>query len=299
MLADSHCHAWRRWPYDTNAPDPQQRGSMDSLLYEMDRNNISRASVVCARIGAGAGGDGYENRDNNEYVSAFAVSHPDRISAWVDVDSMWSQEHHTLGATQRLKDELECNQARGFTHYVGAENDGWLVSDEGLEFFALAAELQVVASLSISAIWLEDLRVIAGAYPSMPILIHHMSLPRQESVGYNSGDVLELLKCADFPNIGVKVSGFNYNSKFKWDYPFADSRTLFKKIYESFGADRLYWGSDFPASRDTLTYSQSIEVVRKYCDFVPESDMALILGENLNRLLNSPSLKTNRADANG
>jgi len=285
------------WPYDVAAPDPEHRGSMESLLYEMDRNEISRASVVCARIGGGAGGNGHENRDNNSYVSSFAAKHPDRISAWVDVDSMWSAEHHTSGAAARLSAELERNQAQGFTHYVTGENDGWLKSDEGGEFFATAAKLRVVASLSISAVWLADLREIARANPTLPILIHHMSLPKREADGYNERDVAELLACAKHPNIGVKISGFNYNSAHKWDYPFADSRHLFKRIYEHFGAKRLYWGSDFPASRDSLTYSQALEVVRQFSDFVSAPDLSLILGENLNKLLNNPYLPTNGANS--
>lgn len=287
------------WPYDTNAPDPQHRGSIESLLYEMDRNDISRASVVCARIGGGAGGDGYENIDNNEYVSAFAKLHADRITAWIDVDSMWSADHHTPGATERLRSDLDRFNAKGFTHYVTAKNDGWLVSDEGLDFFALAAQSQVVASLSISADWFEDLRTVANEFPTLPILIHHMSIPRRDAQGYNTEDVSQLLECATVPNIGVKISGFNYNSRSMWDYPFADSRGLFERIFATFGAERLYWGSDFPASRDTLTYSQSLEVVRQFSDFASEKDMSLILGDNLNRLLNQPYFLANGVPKDG
>ena len=290
MLTDSHCHAWRMWPYDKSVPDPQSRGSIETLLYEMDAHNISRASVVCARIGGGAGGDGFENADNNDYVGSFAQKHADRISAWVDVDCMWRSEHHKTGSVDRLKMELERNSAKGFTHYVGPKNDGWLVSEEGREFFSTAAELKVIASLSISSPWFADLREIANENPTMPFLIHHMSLPRRDGSNYNTSDISELLKCASAPNIGVKISGFNYNSAEDWNFPYLDSIELFKTIYEAFGASRLYWGSDFPASRDKITYTQSLEVVRSHCDFVPDGELALILGDNLDRILNKPHL---------
>jgi len=281
------------WPYDTHAPDPEHRGSFESLLYEMDRNEISRAAVVCARIGGGAGGHGHANLDNNSYVSNFAQRYSDRITAWVDVDSMWSEDHHKAGAAGRLQVELDRHGAKGFTHYVSSKNDGWLVSDEGMEFFAVAANSQVVASLSISADWFEDLRIVAQEFPTLPILIHHMSIPRRDSNGYHEEDVVRLLDCAQRRNIGVKISGFNYNSRSMWDYPFDDSRALFERIYKTFGAERLYWGSDFAASRDTLTYSQSLEMVRQFSDFVTESDMSLILGDNLDQLLNRPYLASN------
>ena len=111
----------------------------------MDTHDVARASVVCARIGDGAGGEGFGNEDNNEYVANFARKHPDRISTWVDVDCSWRAEHHTAGAVDRLREEISKNDAQGFTHYVNAENDGWFKSDEGQEFFATAAQLKVVA----------------------------------------------------------------------------------------------------------------------------------------------------------
>ena len=286
MLADSHCHAWRHWPYDNSVPDPDYRGSIEALLYEMDTHGVERAAIVCARIGRGSGGSGFGNEDNNAYVSAFARKHPDRISAWVDFDCAWRTEHHQIGAPKRLKEELEQHHAKGFTHYVKANNDGWLLSEEGQACFELAAKMQVIASLSISPAWFSDLRATAQQHPTLPILIHHMGGVSCNSYTY-SADVIELVKCAAVPNINVKISGFNYSSALKWNFPYADSQELFRSIYMAFGPTRLFWGSDFPASRDLLTYTQAIEVIRTHCSFVSKNDLALILGDNLNRLLNS------------
>lgn len=288
MIADSHCHAWRMWPYDKNVPDPQHRGSIEALLYEMDTHGVDRAAVVCARIGDGPGGDGYANEENNDYVSAFASKHPDRFTPWVDVDCAWRPEYHTEGAVTRLRNEIDRNSAQGFTHYVQAVNDGWFLSDEGREFFATAAELKLVASMAITSAWFKDLREIARQNPTLPFLVHHMSAPKRVDGEYDAGEIAELVMTAEVPNIGIKISGFNYNSARNWDFPYQDSQSLFKTIYEAYGAKRLYWASDFPASRDMLTYTQAIEVLRYHCDFVPSDEMALILGDNLDRLLKNP-----------
>lgn len=286
MIFDAHCHAWRRWPYDRWVPDPDTRGSIEALLYEMDTHGVDAATVVCARIGGGMGGDGFINEDNNDYVTAFARSHPDRIQALVDVDCSWRHEYHTSGGADRLRAELDRTGARGFTHYFGPVNDGWLRSDLGRDFFRAAAERGAVASLSIRTPWFEDLADIAAAFPSVPILVHHMSHPRRDSAKYES-DTAALCALARHPSIGVKVSGFNYNSTKKWDFPYPQAQLLLRRIHEAFGPGRLYWGSDFPASRDMLTYTQAIEVVRTHCGDLGEGDVALILGGNLARLLNS------------
>ena len=50
MIVDSHCHAWRTWPYQPPVPDPEGRGTVEQLLFEMDGAGVDRAAVVCARI---------------------------------------------------------------------------------------------------------------------------------------------------------------------------------------------------------------------------------------------------------
>jgi predicted TIM-barrel fold metal-dependent hydrolase len=284
MIIDSHCHAWRAWPYDKKVPDPYHRGSIEALLYEMDTHGVDHATVVCARIGDGAGGDGFGNEDNNDYVAAFARKHPDRITPWVDIDCVWRKVHHKPGAVERLHEEIDRNSAIGFTHYVGSQ-DGWFTSDEGREFFRVAAERKLIASLAVGPEWLPSLREIAKENPTLPILIHHMSFPVNIKGVYDQSDLFELKKSAEIPNIGVKISGFNYNSHEKWNFPYLDSLKLFKIIFEAYGPNRLYWGSDFPASRDMLTYTQSLEVLRSSVDFLSANEKDLILGDNLAQLL--------------
>ncbi|HEY5223807.1 MAG TPA: amidohydrolase family protein [Microbacteriaceae bacterium] len=284
MLFDSHCHAWRRWPYDIAVPDADSRGSIEALLYEMDTHGVERAAVVCARIGGGAGGDGFANEDNNAYVARFAAAHPDRITPVVDIDCVWRPEHHTAGAAGRLLAEIERSNAIGFTHYVTAHNDGWFRTDDAAEFFQAAADASLIASLAVSAAWFDDLRVIAAANPSLPILIHHMSHPS------STADLDAVLALAELPNIGVKISGFNYNASENWDFPYPESQAIFAAIVNGFGAQRLYWGSDFPASRDQLTYRQSVEVVRSHADFLAPGQLDGIMGDNLAALVAQPRL---------
>jgi L-fuconolactonase len=284
VLFDSHCHAWTLWPYDTAVPDPTSRGSAEALLWEMDAHGVERAAIVCARIGGGAGGNGFANDDNNAYVARFAETHPDRITSWVDVDSFWRSEHHSEGATERLLQEVDRTGVSGFTHYVDARNDGWLRTEDAARFFRAAADTGLIASLAVTAAWFDDLRMIAVANPTLPLLIHHLSHPQ------TPGDVDALIALADLSNVGVKVSGFNYNSPEKWNFPYPASQALFRTIHGAFGAKRLYWGSDFPASRDQLTYRQSIEVLRSHATFLTQVELDDILGDNLSRLVAHPRL---------
>ncbi|WP_020578831.1 amidohydrolase family protein [Actinopolymorpha alba] len=280
MILDSHCHAWRRWPYDPLVPDPASRGSVEQLLYEMDANGVEKAALVCARIGTGS----CANDDNNDYAAEAAARHPDRLVVIADIDCSWRPEHHTPGAARRLRETAERLGIAGFTHYVHPGNDGWFTSEEGMGFFAAAAELNLIASLALSPAWQRDLRQVARAFPTLPILVHHLGGLSPARPSY-ADDLAETIASAAQPNILIKVSGFHYVSARGWDFPYADARETFRQLFQAYGPDRMCWGSDFPAARAFLTYTQSLEVVRSHCDFLQPHDLDQLLGDTLARVL--------------
>jgi predicted TIM-barrel fold metal-dependent hydrolase len=67
----------------------------------------------------------------------------------------------------------------------------------------------------------------------------------------------------------------------RWEYPYPQAQSLVRQLYETFGADKLVWGSDLPNVERYCTYRQSLEYLRRYCDFIPPAEMDLILGGNL------------------
>jgi predicted TIM-barrel fold metal-dependent hydrolase len=244
----------------------------------MDRNGVDRAVVVSARID--------HNPDNNVYVVEAATAHGDRIVPFPDVDSAWSPEYHTPGAVDRLRSAIDRWSIAGFTHYLDAANDGWLTSDEGMAFFGIAAEARLIASIAGGASWLPDLRRVAAAFPTLPILIHHQGMARATD-GPDSSGLAEILACAAQPNIVVKASGFYYGSAALAEYPYADQRAVFGRIAAAFGARRLAWGSDYPVSPwVACTYRQTLDVVRVHCaDILSPDERGWVMGMTMQTLL--------------
>src|SRR5437867_2571339 len=196
MIVDSHCHAWRRWPYQPPVPDPESRAVVEQLLWEMDRNGVDRAAVVCARID--------HNPENNDYVAGCVDRHPDRLYQLADVDCSWTDTYHTPDAAGRLERAVERYRLRGFTHYVRADDDGaWFLSEDGLAFLEKAAELHQVASFAIPARLQPVLRQVAGRFPGVPFLCHHMAGARVADPSLLD----EIVRSAELPNVHVKLSG--------------------------------------------------------------------------------------------
>lgn len=276
MIADCHCHAWRRWPYPPLAPDEDGRGTVEQLIYEMDLHGVQFATVVCAAID--------NNADNLDYVSFACERHPGRLAMVADHDCSWSATYHAPASAERLSELAERYDLVGFTHYVFEENDGWLRSGEADSVFALAAERALIVNLAASPAWQADLREIARRHPSVPILCHTLGGILAHE-GLASRGLGELLASADVPNIQVKVAGLHYCTDRGWNHPWPDVLAALERIREAYGPERLYWGSDFPASKRFTTYRQALEAVRSHCPFLSEEDLGLILGENLGRLL--------------
>ncbi|MFZ0218096.1 MAG: amidohydrolase family protein, partial [Candidatus Dormiibacterota bacterium] len=214
MIIDAHCHAWRYWPYQPPVPDPEQRGRVEQLLWEMDQVGVDRALLVSAGID--------HNPENNQYVADGVAAHPDRLDQVADVDSSWTPTHHTAGAAARLQAIADRWPIKGLTHYVHDTNDGWFRSGEGLAFFEVAAQRGLLVSLSASPAWQDDIREIARRHPSMPILCHHLA-GVDPTEGPPFAGLREVLRSAALPNILVKVSGYYYRSHSAWDFPFSDS----------------------------------------------------------------------------
>jgi L-fuconolactonase len=279
MIIDSHCHAWRYWPYKPEVPDPETRPMAEQLLFEMESWGVDRAAVVCARID--------HNPDNNDYVQGYAKRFPEKLVQIADVDCSWSPEHQTPGAADRLRAAADKYHLKGFTHYVKNSDDGaWYLSDEGLAFFQVAAERKLIASLSWPPHLQGVLRQLAERFPSVPMLVHHMgSVKAAEPAPYPL--FKEVLASAALPNIYIKYSGFHHSSgpEDRFEYPYPHCRRIAQGLYEEYGASRLCWGSDYPVVRTAMTYKQSLEAVRRHCDFISVSEMEQVLGGNMGRLL--------------
>ncbi len=277
MIIDSHCHAWLRWPYEPRVPDDESRGTVEQLLFEMDRNGVDRAVLVCARI--------ERNPDDNDYGAGCVKRFPDRLDMFADVDCSWWPSYQVSGSADRLAGAAAAYPMKGFTHYVKGDDDGsWYLGEEGTRFFETAQEMKLIASLAIGANLQPVVRELAGRFPDVPFLCHHMAGSR---VG--DGERMKMIcASADAPNVYVKISGFSYAmNERKWDYPYHETHDVIRCLYDAFGPDRLCWGSDYPVVRNYMTYQQALEAFRLHCDFIPENDREAILGDSLKKLLDS------------
>ncbi|HMR32142.1 MAG TPA: amidohydrolase family protein [Geminicoccaceae bacterium] len=275
-VIDAHCHAWEYWPYQPPVPDPESRGRIEQLLFEMDQNGVDRAVVICAGID--------HNPRNNDYIAEQVRRWPDRLIQFADIDCKWSATHHTPGAAERLIAAVDRYALKGFTHYLAEtpESDGsWLLSPDGVAFLQATSDRHLILSLACAPHHLRLVADIARRWRTLPILLHHMA--RVRGIGTPTG-MREMLHIADCPNVHVKISGFGYAAP-GCAYPYDEVSWLVRMIHELVGPERMCWGSDYPVVRRYMTYAQALAVARRHAAFLGGTELALVFGGTMQRLL--------------
>jgi len=276
MILDGHCHVWERWPYEPAPPDVASRSRAEQLLFEMDAAGVERAAIICAAIG--------ENPRNVDYAFECATRRPGRFVVFPDVDCRWSRDYHAPGAARRLAKALERWRFEGFTHYLSEQESGdWLVSEEGREFFALAATHRLIVSLSALPHQMPNVIALAGLIPTTPIICHHFAFlgPRSAATPDSMGLVLG---AAAAPNVFIKYSGAGNVAAPDHEFPYRELQSDFDRLADAFGAPRMIWGSDYPVSRRHMTYKQTLSHLVRHGPFRGPSLEAVLSG-NLTMLL--------------
>jgi predicted TIM-barrel fold metal-dependent hydrolase len=86
----------------------------------------------------------------------------------------------------------------------------------------------------------------------------------------------ELVALARYPNVAVKLTGGPFYADDA--YPFRSLHKHYRRMYDAFGPNRLFWGTDItkmPCSwRECVTHFQEI-------DWIPAADKRLIMGDAL------------------
>ncbi len=276
LVVDAHTHLWARWPYQPEVPDPQTRGGVLNLLLEMDGAGVAHALVVAAGI------PGAES--NNDEVAAMVAAHPARLSMVADVDSTFGPAYHAPGAADRLRSVVDRCAPQGVSHYLGLDDDGWLGSDEGESFLAVAEAAGLVLNLAARPVWAASIRGAARRHPGLTILVNHLGLVMLHSGGQD--DALRLvLDPEPLPNLLVKVSGWQYGTAEPWAYPYAARLEVVRRFAESWGVDRMVWGSDWPSILPHHTYRQASRLLAEQTTFLSAADLERVMGGTLARVL--------------
>ena len=84
----------------------------------------------------------------------------------------------------------------------------------------------------------------------------------------------EMLALAKFPNVAIKATGApSYSSE---AYPYRNIHGHLKRIYDAFGPERMFWGTDI--TRMPCSWRQCVAMFTEELPWLSDKDRELIMG---------------------
>jgi hypothetical protein len=103
-----------------------------------------------------------------------------------------------------------------------------------------------------------------------------------------------------FPSVAVKLTGApDYATD---SYPFPTMLGVTRALYEAYGPERLFWGTDITrvnghgGTRHKATWSQCVAMYTEHASWLPTEDLASIMGTAYCRWHNWWPCRTNESD---
>lgn len=162
----------------------------------------------------------------------------------------------------------------GYRFYFNKPHNRTWPTDGTLDWLWPAAETAGTPLAMLAGDWLPLFGTIAEKHPGLKLIVDHMGALRGAKGEAAFPSMNDLVALAKYPNVAVKLTGGPFYADDA--YPFTSLHKHYRRMYDAFGPDRLFWGTDItkmPCSwRECVTHFQEI-------DWIPAADKRRIMGE--------------------
>ena len=154
------------------------------------------------------------------------------------------------------------------------------IKDGTIDWLWAEAERANVPIAALATDSLTDLGRIAERHPGLRLTIDHLGgrggLTTLKDAAAMT-HIPELLALAKFPNVAVKATGApGYSSE---PYPFPAMHLYLRQIYDAFGPNRMFWGTDI--SKMPCSWRQCVTMFTEELPWLTPHDKNLIMGQAL------------------
>lgn len=258
-ITDAQVHIWGS---GTPSGDHRQVASfmVEELLAEMDAAGVD-AAVLHPPVSW--------DLDANALCEAAAALHPHRLSILGQVPLDQPATSRPLLARWRERPG-QCGLRYPL---VRADQQTWPF-DGTLDWLWPAAEEAGLPVATMAWRFLPEFARIAERHPRLRLIIDHCGMIRHEKGSAAFADIAAVTALARFPNVALKATGApGYSQQ---GYPFRDIHDGLHRLYDAFGPDRFFWGTDI--TRMPCTWRQCITLFTEELPWLQGPQMARVMG---------------------
>lgn len=264
---DSHQHFWLYHPVKDNwITDDMSVIQRDFLPGDLSTELIAHNINGCIAIQAS------QSEDENAFLMDLAQSNTfiKGIVGWVDLKS----DDLELKLQEYAKHKI----IKGFRHVVQAEPAGFMLDAAFQHGISLLAKYDFTYDILINCDQLKEAIQLVDSFPNQRFVIDHLAKPKikaQEIEEWHQ-DIIAIVKYA---NVYCKVSGFSTEADWNnWDNN--DLWPYFDVVFNSFGIDRVMFGSDWPVNLLAGGYGKSVACLQNYTAAFSPADKEKFWGGN-------------------
>jgi L-fuconolactonase len=210
--------------------------SAEQMIVAMNEAGIAKSALVQASTCYG---------HDNSYVADSVAAHPDRFTGVFSVDPLApdAAEKMRYWAGRKL------TGMRLFTAGSTMPNQAdWVDDPRSFPAWVCASELGIPVCMQMTVKAIPQLIHMLERFSKVKVILDHLAKPSL-SDGPPYAAAADVFRLADYENLFLKVSPHTVaeaqNGK-------ATHATFFPLLVSKFGASRIAWGSNYPASKGTL-----------------------------------------------
>jgi predicted TIM-barrel fold metal-dependent hydrolase len=273
---DAHSHIWPgevdRYPLapgQTKADLKPPSFTDDELMNIASPEGVDRVVLIQHSV--------YHLFDNSYLVDA-VKRHPQRFRIVGMVDD------HQPHPDAKMKDLLK-QGVTGFriTPFIRKDHpEKWLDTDGMHVMWKTGADTRQAMCCLIGADEIGRVDKMCGQHPDTPVVIDHFARIGFDGV-LRDAEIKALCDLSRHKHVTVKISAYYALGKKK--PPHLELVPMIKRLYETYGPQRLMWASDSPYQLESPnTYASSISLVRDKLDFISKDDRQWLLSKTAEKV---------------
>jgi len=268
MIIDSHQHFWQvgRFDYPWMSSDlgVLYRDYLPPVLKPiLNANGVEKTVLVQASNSVAESRWLLELADQYPFIAG--------VVGWVNLRSE-EVETELLEFTAHQK-------FKGVRHLVESEPaDDWLIQPEVLRGLRQLSVHDLAYDLLVHPRHLMHVSKVAEHCPDLRLVIDHMAKPAIAR-GEFDGWAKQFKPLALFPNLHCKLSGLVTEANWS-TWTIDDLRPFVDCALDSFGPDRMMFGSDYPVCLLAATYERVLDSFHEALKHLDDSDRTKIFSEN-------------------
>jgi L-fuconolactonase len=266
---DAHQHFWNFDPVRDAWITPEMKVIQRDFLPGDLRPILQDAGIDgCIAVQAD------QSEDENDFLLTLAEKNDfiKGVVGWVDL------RHPDIA--QRLQYYSKFKKLKGFRHVLQGEHDRALMLKPSFKHgVAQFKNHGYTYDILIYPDQLGYTKEFVAAFPGQPFVLDHIAKPHIKDRYITEEWINAIRAVAANQNLFCKISGMVTEADW-YNWKPEHFKVYIDTIVESFGTDRIMFGSDWPVCLVAASYQQTIQIVTDYFSAFTQHEQAAFFGGN-------------------